>query len=70
MRGEHVANGRALIGGDPPNEHDFPAEVVETYDIFLDRVIKPNAASTDKETLGEEPIGSLIQWPKGMVVFV
>ncbi|KAL5705178.1 hypothetical protein ACHQM5_023516 [Ranunculus cassubicifolius] len=68
MRGEHVANGRALIGESLPNERDYPPENIETYDVLLDRVLMPNASSTFMDTLGEENIGSILTWPKVLTV--
>ncbi|KAF9611348.1 hypothetical protein IFM89_030137 [Coptis chinensis] len=63
MRREHVANGRAIIG------EEVGGEVIETYDVILDSVLVPHAQSTNRATLGEEEIGSIVDWPKALTVF-
>ncbi|KAF9596117.1 hypothetical protein IFM89_007170 [Coptis chinensis] len=60
---EHVANGRAIIG------EEVGGEVIETYDVILDSVLVPHAQSTNRATLGEEEIGSIVDWPKALTVF-
>ncbi|KAF9588153.1 hypothetical protein IFM89_007842 [Coptis chinensis] len=63
MRHEHVANGRAIIG------EEVGGEVIETYDVILDSVLVPHAQSTNRATLGEEEIRSIVDWPKALTVF-
>ncbi|KAF9624664.1 hypothetical protein IFM89_012841 [Coptis chinensis] len=60
---EDVANGRAIIG------EEVGGEVIETYDVILDSVLVPHAQSTNCATLGEEEIGSIVDWPKALTVF-
>ncbi|KAF9614336.1 hypothetical protein IFM89_018089 [Coptis chinensis] len=63
MRRGHVANGRAIIG------EEAGGDLIESYDVILDSVLVPHAQSTNRTTLGEEDIGSVIDWPKALTVF-
>ncbi|KAF9588475.1 hypothetical protein IFM89_010501 [Coptis chinensis] len=63
MRRVHVASGRAILG------EEGNQEIIQTYDVVLDLVLVPTAQSTHMETLGEEEIGGIIEWPKAFTVF-